>query len=75
MPESLLDAWQMDGPGMIPGRIIDHSIELSLNSPTVKCNVDAHTLLATLAMFPAGLLKLKLDRWAPKLGIKALGAI
>ena len=31
MPNTLLEAWEKDGPGMIPGRIIERSIELSLN--------------------------------------------
>ncbi len=79
-PEALLKDWRKDGPGILPtdGEVedkISRSIGLSLNRKTIVKNAPANTLLATLAMLPAGTTHTRLDRWAPRLGGKKRAAI
>ncbi len=79
-PEALLKDWREDGPGILPldGEMedkISRSIRLSLTRKTIVKNEPANTLLATLAMLPAGTTHTRLDRWAPHLGGKKRAAI
>jgi tetratricopeptide (TPR) repeat protein len=72
-PEALLKDWHKHGPGMLSsdGSVedsISRSIGLSMNSKTIAKNVPARTLLATLAMLPAGTTHSRLDWWIPELG-------
>ncbi|KAJ7801710.1 hypothetical protein B0H14DRAFT_1673971 [Mycena olivaceomarginata] len=69
-PDDLLREWGKAGTAMMSGnekQSMDKTIGLSMEREAVKSNPQALTLLAILAMLPAGTIGNHLDWWAPTL--------